>query len=578
MQRDNTECTAAKARTMTRRLNKEKVLLAHEEGRKEGFKEGMKMGRLAPVTRDESRMLEYNQPRHIEGNSAGRVPAGRGMYVGQRGGEVDYRGRAESLDSSQSPPSPRRRHMSRHDRHDNGRQYTTPRQMRGLSPPASMSSQSNDRTRAIHPPGRRTTSNQSPDRTRANNPPGGRVTSNQSRNRTQDINPSGGRATSNQSHDQTWDINPPGGRATSNQSHDRTWDINPPGGRATSNQSHNQTQAVNPPRGRSTTDTHVSGRAPSSSASVSVHNPSQPAGTHSNPAQISRRSQGIPRPPDGFIPVARSDGSDSFFAMPPPHELEPPSLFVPRRAARPGEPVPEREHESESPTPRPRNMPQAPRGPIRLERQATNLESELTAPPPMPISSIVPAAIPTLPYLPMPAPPTIPVIVPTPVQPPAPAPMLQQQPQSQAQPQVPTHPRRRSSPEPHSASSSTTGISQLLDLVTFPASSVGATRGSNGRGDRERDRELERERIRELSIIQEDDISARSRSPTVPRWTVQPPVVTSQGVPGRNERDIGGPGQTDLGSQFMDRQHVEEWRRAASDEVSCLISNCLSYY
>ena len=146
----------------------------------------------------------------------------------------------------------------------------------------------------------------------------------------------------------------------------------------------------------------------------------------------------------------------------------------------------------------------------------------------MPVSSIMPAAIPTLPYLPMPAPPTIPIVVPTPVQPPAPAPVLQLQPQSQAQPQVPMHPHRRSSPESRSASLSMTGISQLLDLVTFPASSIGATRGSNGRGDRERDRELERERIRGLSIIHKDDVSARSRSPTVQRWTVQLPVVTGQ--------------------------------------------------
>jgi len=100
--------------------------LAHEEGRKEGFKEGMKMGRLAPVTRDESRMLEYNQPRHIEDNSASRVPGSWGAYVEQRGREVDYRGRAESPDSAQSPPSPHRQHVSGHDRPDNGRQYTTP--------------------------------------------------------------------------------------------------------------------------------------------------------------------------------------------------------------------------------------------------------------------------------------------------------------------------------------------------------------------------------------------------------------------------------------------------------------------
>jgi hypothetical protein len=109
MQRDDTKCAAAKARTMARRLNEEKVLfLAHEEGRKEGFDEGMKMGRLAPVTGDESRMLEYNQPRCIEDNSAGRAPGSRGAYVEQQGGEVDYRGHAESLDSTQSPPSPHR--------------------------------------------------------------------------------------------------------------------------------------------------------------------------------------------------------------------------------------------------------------------------------------------------------------------------------------------------------------------------------------------------------------------------------------------------------------------------------------
>src|SRR5580704_9244241 len=156
MQRDDAERAAAKARTMARRLNEEKVLfLAREEGRKEGFEEGMKMGRLASVTGDKSRMLEYNQPRRIEDNSAGRAPGSRGAYVEQRGGEVDYRGRAESPDSAQSPPSPHRRHACGHDRPDNGRQYTTPRQLRDPSSPTSTSSQSNDRTWAIHPPGRR---------------------------------------------------------------------------------------------------------------------------------------------------------------------------------------------------------------------------------------------------------------------------------------------------------------------------------------------------------------------------------------------------------------------------------------
>src|SRR5580693_1362447 len=126
-----------------------------------------------------------------------------------------------------------------------------------------------------------------------------------------------------------------------------------------SNQSHDRIH-----QGGALRQTHVSRREPISSASVSVHNPSQPAGTHSTPAQSSRRPQGIAWPPDGFIPVARSDSSDSFFVMPPSHELEPPSPFVPHRATRPGEPVPERERESESPTPRPRNIPQAPQGPI----------------------------------------------------------------------------------------------------------------------------------------------------------------------------------------------------------------------
>lgn len=62
-ERDDAKCSASATRTISRKLNDERlVLFAREEGRRQGFEEGIQLGRLAVFAAPDARYLTARAP------------------------------------------------------------------------------------------------------------------------------------------------------------------------------------------------------------------------------------------------------------------------------------------------------------------------------------------------------------------------------------------------------------------------------------------------------------------------------------------------------------------------------------